>query len=256
MALAGLLLLNTASAQTTPGSPAMNVIELRNYRLKPGTRDRFTNYFVQNFIRSQVALGGYPHAQFKVKGADNNFFWIRGFADMASRSKFLPAFYYGPVWKQYGAEANSMLTNNDNVYLLKPLTLQNGALNTGTPFNAAQLTIKTGIAIIDFYTANTRLNELITLFSKDYIRALKTAGITNYSLWVSELTPNDFPRLPVFQDKNLLVVITFYRDERDYLSKQNLLNDALSEEVKTKLEDIVTIKNSQVLYPAGDSNSR
>ena len=226
----------------------ISVIELRNYILKPGKRDSFINYFEENFIQSQIELGGYPVGQFRVTGMDDNFFWIRGFADMDSRSKFLPAFYYGPVWKQYGAVANSMLLNNDNVYLLKPLTW-NGGLQHGKSITIDQLKARRGIVVIDFYIANTKLNKLIAFFSETYISILEKAGIENYTLWTSELAENDFPRLPVFQDKNLLAAITFYKDESEYVSKQKFADAALRDELKAQFGDIVTTQNTLILYP-------
>ena len=231
----------------------ISVIELRNYILKPGTRDNFTNYFEENFIQSQIELGGYPIGQFSIKGMVDNFFWIRGFTDMDLRSKFLPAFYYGPIWKQYGAVANSMLVNNDNVYLLRPLTWSKNSLQNGRSVTINQLKTRKGIAVIDLYIANTKLDQLITFFSETYISMLENEGIENYTLWTSELSENDFPRLPVFQDKNLLVAITFYKDENEYLSKQKIADAALSDELKAQFHDIVTTKNSLILYPTRSS---
>jgi hypothetical protein len=237
----------TAFAQTDETNHEINVMELRNYVLKPGQRERFTKYFEQHFTQSQVEVGAYPLNWFKVDGAPGNFLWLRGFADMASRSKFLPAFYYGPVWKQFGAEANTMLANNDNVYLLKPLTLQNGTLETSAAINTGLLRNNKGIAVIDFYIANTKLDKLKTAFAKYYLPAYKTAGITNFTLWVSEMAKNDFPQLPVFQDGNLLVVLTFYKDEAEYRAKQKLVNAALTEDIKAELQDIITTKNTLVV---------
>jgi len=247
--IAAILTIGSQAAFGQTGSPnqGINVIELRDYVLKPGQRERFTKYFEAHFTQSQVDLGGYPLNWFKVDGAPDNFLWIRGFADMASRSKFLPAFYYGPVWKQYGAEANTMLANNDNVYLLKPFTLNNGTLETGTPMNSNLLKTNKGIAVVDFYIANTKLDKLKTAFAKYYLPAFKAAGIENYTLWESELGKNDFPRLPVFQDSNLLVVITFYKDEAEYHKKQKQVESGLTEDAKVELQDIVTTKNSLVI---------
>ena len=247
--IAAILMLGgpAAFAQTGNANPDINVIELRDYVLKPGQREKFTQYFEQHFTQSQVDLGGYPLNWFKVDGAPDNFLWIRGFTDMASRSKFLPAFYYGPVWKQYGTEANSMLANNDNVYLLTPLTLNNGTLQTGMAINSSLLKGNKGIALVDFYIANTKLDKLKAAFAKYYLSAFKAAGIDNYTLWVSELEKNDFPRLPVFQDGNLLAVITFYKDETEYHQKQKLFQAGLSEDVKAELQDIITTKNTLVV---------
>jgi NIPSNAP. len=176
----------------------LTVIELRNYVLKPGLRDRFINYFENNFIQSQNELGANILGVYRVKGADDNFLWIRGFTDMESRSKFLPAFYYGDFWKAHRESANAMLANNDNVYLLKPLTLQNDTLVMSHGINFNQFTRNTGIAVVEFYIANTKLCKLIKLFSENYLPLIKNAGIKDYSLWVSEMEENTFPQLPVF----------------------------------------------------------
>ncbi len=227
----------------------LHVIELRNYILKPGKRDPFIDYFEENFIQSQIDLGGYPVGQFRIKGSENNFFWIRGFAHMASRSEFLPSFYYGPVWKEYGGVANNMLVNNDNVYLLKPLTWVDGSLQQEGPVNSDALKTGKGIAVVDFYIANSKLDKLISFFSKTYHPFLKNNAGQTDTFWISELAENDFPRLPVFQDKNLLVVIGFYKDEIEYAEKQQQIQLTLSEDLKAEWLDIVTLKNSLILYP-------
>src|SRR4030095_4660041 len=66
----------------------IRTLELRNYVTKTGKRDEFIAYFEENFIDSQNALGGFVLGQFRVKGAEDNFFWIRGYRDMAERSRY------------------------------------------------------------------------------------------------------------------------------------------------------------------------
>jgi hypothetical protein len=228
----------------------INVIELRNYVMKqPGQRDKFISYFEDNFIRSQNMLGGFTLGQYRVKGADNNFFWIRGFENMAARKKFLNDFYYGPVWKQHRAVPNSMLLNNDNVHLLKPLMLDKNGDRTSDTFNSNEFGKKKGVAVIDFYVANEKLDRLITFFGKTYLPLLHNNGIKDCSLWTSETIPNDFAPLPVFQDKNLLVTITYYADELDYQTKIKSVDSQLNEEARAEMHDVVTIKNTLILYP-------
>lgn len=104
---------NQTGAIHETDSNLIGIIELRNYVIKRGLRDSFIHYFEENFIEPQEALKGYLLGQYRVKGFEDNFCWIRGFKDMKERSAFLPAFYYGPVWKQHKVVANSMLANND-----------------------------------------------------------------------------------------------------------------------------------------------
>ncbi|HET9431919.1 MAG TPA: hypothetical protein VFO70_12120, partial [Chitinophagaceae bacterium] len=234
------------SAADNPGQ--IGVIELRNYELKEGKREMFHHYFETNLIQPQMDLNGFPLGQYRIKGQENNFFWIRGFENMQTRSVFLPSFYYGAIWKQHRNSVNPMIANNDNVHLLRPLVLQNNSLEAGT-INSSQLRPGNRIAVIDYYISNTKLDQLLDLFSSKYLSLLEKAGIKEYTLWKSELTENDFPQLPVFQDKNLLVTIAFYKDESEYQEKLHKLESMIEENLRTALQDAITIRNTLILYP-------
>jgi hypothetical protein len=223
----------------------IKVLELRNYILKPGKRDDFINYFEKHFITSQNILGGYVLGQFRIKNADNRFLWFRGFNDMSSRSIYLPEFYRKSlVWQKFKASANALIEDNDDVHLLKPLN--------DTGINTNRFAKHKGIVVIDYYTANAgQLDQLISLYQNKYASYLQSAGVNNSSLWVSELTPNDYPSLPVIQDKNLLVVITFYKNEADYLSKLKLAESNV--ELQEALKKLVQRKETLVNYPTEKS---
>lgn len=186
----------------------MNVIELRNYLLKPGKRDEFIQYFKDHFVESQHEMGAYTPGLFRIKNEDNRFFWIRGFDNMKQRSRFLPAFYGGEVWGQFGPAANDMMLEWHNVYLIKPLTENKEAFSQNK-----------GFFVIDYYKAkDNQRSKLIDFFSKEYISFLNEQNIKSITLWVSEMAENDFPRLPVYQDENLLIVITEFNNEAEYES--------------------------------------
>jgi hypothetical protein len=242
---------NTAEGVTAANQP-IRVLELRNYVAKPGQRDKFISYFETNFIDSQNAIGGYILGQFRVKDADDNFFWIRGFNDMASRSRYLPEFYRGEFWKQRRNYVNDMLINNDNVYLLKPLDLSED--QPGAAVNSNEFGKRKGLVVIDYYVANTRLKELIEFFKSKYLPFLKGNHISTTS-WVSELAENDFPGLPVFQDKNLLVTITPFKDEAEYQLKLKQMNADSNQKLLTELREIVTTRTTVILHPTKKSFS-
>jgi hypothetical protein len=232
----------------------IKVLELRNYFVRHGRRDEFINLFEENFVQSQNILGGYILGQYRIKGADDNFFWIRGFRDMPARYKFLNDFYFGsPAWKQHKSEANSMLLNNDNVYLLKPLNLKDSSTEAESSFNTNWFGQEKGIAVVDFYTSNTKRDKLIDFFKKKYTAILNASKIENASFWTSETTQNDFTGLPVFQDKNLLVQITFYKNELEYQNKLKEVDSKMNDEIKSEWADLVTIKNTLVIYPTEKS---
>jgi len=217
----------------------MNIIELRNYLLKPGARDKFIEYFKDNFIDSQNALVACTPGLFRIKEEDDRFFWIRGFNNMQERSKFLPAFYGGEVWKEFGPSANDMMLEWHNVYLLKPVE---------SSFHTVDK--KQELWVIDYYTSgNNQLDQLINLFKQTYIPFYHSRGINNISLWVSEMTENDFPKLPVYQQENLLVVITGYNNEAEYEGTVERFNSS-EKESASQIQELVKTRNSLLLYPA------
>jgi hypothetical protein len=244
------------TVQNLNANQNIKVLELRNYLVRQGQRDEFINLFEENFVQSQNTLGGYILGQYRIKGADDNFFWIRGFKDMPTRYKFLNDFYSGsPSWKQHKSAANSMLLNNDNVYLLKSLNLKENANDVDFNFNTNWFGQEKGVAVLDFYTSNTKRDKLIEFVKKKYAAILNASKIENASFWISETTPNDFTGLPVFQDKNLLVQITFYKNELEYQNQLKEADSKMNDELKSEWADLVTIKNTLVIFPTEKSFS-
>jgi hypothetical protein len=183
-------------------------------------------------------MGAYTPGQFRIKGEDDRFFWIRGFDNMQERSRFLPTFYGGDVWKEFGPAANEMMLEWHNVHLIK---LVAGSLNASD--------IKQELMVIDFYiAADNQLDRLVDLFVKSYISPGNKWGMKNVSLWISEMEENDFPRLPVYQYENLLVVMMSYSHEQEY----KLMTDRSSSvlELVDKVNTLATNKQRLILYPS------
>jgi len=227
----------------------IEVLELRNYLLKPGMTDTFSDYFNIHFVNPMRALGGHTIGQFKIAGAEDRFLWMRGFSNMHIRSKFLVDFYVNsPVWKQFGPGANEMMINSDNVYLLRPLRTHENVKEQRAKGNSYLLNAGKGITIVDFYTCNGTLNKVIHLFDTAYLPFLRSSGIQDITLWVSEMAENDFPRLPVFQDKNLLLTLTNYTGESDYeLKKEKIIS--MPADLKNSMQELITIQSQIILLP-------
>jgi len=138
---------------------------------------------------------------------------------------------------------------NDNVNLLKPLNVKDNSNETEFSFNTNWFLKEKGIAVVDFYTSNTKLDKLIEFVKKRYFPILVSVGVDNTSFWVSETSLNDFAVLPVFQDKNLLVQITFYKDELEYQTKVKFVDSKMSEEQKIDMGDLVTLKKTLIVCP-------
>ena len=234
-------------------NPNIKVLELRNYLLNPNLADPFSNYFNTHFVEPMNELGGYTLGQFKIKGDKNRFVWLRGFADMKTRVRFLNDFYINsPVWKEFGPGANDMMINSDNVHLLRPLNDRKNSSEPSEEFNSSLLKTDKGVIVVDFYICNSTLDKVINLFHISYVPFLKTSGINNITLWISEMSENDFPRLPVFQDKNLLLTITTYNDENDYQVKQQNIN-SMPDNLKKSMQELITTQSNLVLCPTTKS---
>ena len=226
----------------------IKVLEIRNYLLQTGMTDKFIRYFDSCFVNPMAELSGYTLGRFKIIDDKNRFVWLRGFGNMDERLNFLNAFYLkSETWKKYGPAANDMLINSDNCYLLKPLGTgkQLDELNEGTGKDALENCQP--IAVIDFYTANGKLDKFIDLYTSQYLPFLHSLAITEISCWVSELTENKFPRLPVFHDKNLFVTISFYKTKEMYEIQTAQAEQRIPGMLKREFQETVTFQNRLIL---------
>jgi len=100
--------------------------------------------------------------------------------------------------------------------------------------------------VIDFYLAKEKqLAQLIGAFERDYVSSLTKKP----TLLITEMASNDFPRLPVIQDPNLLVAITRYADEPEYQ-----LQSQQSLESKNRLREFIADESRLYLAPRRDLN--
>src|SRR6476619_7344989 len=93
------------------------VVELRQYSLRPGQRDVLIDIFDREFVETQEALGMSVLGQFRDLDNPDQFVWLRGFDDMTSRAEALQRFYTGPVWKAHSSRANATMIDCDDVLL-------------------------------------------------------------------------------------------------------------------------------------------
>ncbi|MGN6690515.1 MAG: NIPSNAP family protein [Sphingopyxis sp.] len=193
----------TGSARAAD-APDAQVIELRQYKLVPGVRDDFAALFDAKFVDSQEALAMRIVGQFRDHDDPDRFTWLRGFADLAAREKGLNAFYFGPVWQANRDAANPMLDDNDNVLLLKPASPGLGfapavARNADAAGGAVQIVIE--------YLWKTPEEGFAAFFADKMKPALDAAGVDVAAAYAPLGEPNNFPRLPIRDDRKLLVWI-------------------------------------------------
>jgi len=196
----------------------VTVIELRNYRLRPGATGDFIRYFEEHFLDSQRDEHMHPLGQFEVVAQPDRFVWVRAFEDMRARLQGLTGFYGGSFWQARRDQANAMMVEHHDVHLLRPLAPIARLTGGARPEDRASeppgvVSSRTGLVTADFYHAAPEAREdLVDRFDRTVRPALEADGHQVLGHFVAELEPNDYPRLPVIQDPSLLVVLSAYRD--------------------------------------------
>ena len=145
--------------------------------------------------------------QFRDLDDPDRFVWLRGFADMETRTRALEAFYGGPVWKEHGPAANTTLVDHTNVLLLKPV-----AGTAGFRFDP-QLRPEPGSPIVAGGIVVATIDHLGGPPSPDIVAAPDDAsGAEVLARLVTETARNGYPRLPVRDDANVRVTFRSYLD--------------------------------------------
>lgn len=171
-----------------PAVTPCSIVELRQYTLAPGTRDAFIALFEREFVETQEAAGMRLLGTFTDLEDPDRFVWLRGFDDMASRHAGLSGFYFGPCWQAHRDEANAMMLDSDNVRLLHPVA---GSARLEDAPRAGRTTVAVQAVGPRVDTTPTDLADLA-----DIVGVLETANVVN-----------DFPRLPVIENEDMLVVV-------------------------------------------------
>lgn len=99
------------------------VVELRQYTLRPGQRDVLADLFMRHFVTGQEAVGMRILGVYYDLDRPDRFVWLRGFPDMATRKAALSRFYFeSEVWRAHARAANATMVDTSDVLLLRPLT--------------------------------------------------------------------------------------------------------------------------------------
>jgi hypothetical protein len=92
------------------------IIEIRTYRLKPGERERFIEFFERKSGPVQQSKGIKLFGPFVDLQNENVVVYLRGFATAEERNRVRALFYDGSEWKgELKAEARRMLEHCDVV---------------------------------------------------------------------------------------------------------------------------------------------
>jgi hypothetical protein len=181
------------------------VIELRQYTLRPGTRDAFAALFDAELVEPQEAAGMRVLGQFRDLDRPDVFVWLRGFPDMEARRRALHAFYDGPVWAAHRDAANGMMLDSDDVLLLEPagngplLDAEAGAHPPGVAPTGGVVTVRVDPVRPADSARFARCHASVVA------PALDAAGGRPLALLASLHAVNSFPRLPVREHEHVMV---------------------------------------------------
>lgn len=181
------------------------VIEFRRYTTVEGGQAAFTRYFETLFPEAFQQLGALALGQFTEHGNPNSFLWLRGFTSWEQRAVANAAFYYGPVWKEHKATLNGLMTDSDNVLLLRPLRPGSGvpAMSVVDPLrepDGAQ-----GEAVAVLCAVQPGQVERFAELAAPAFAAWRAAGWREAGILATLDMPNNFPQLPVRGDGPHLV---------------------------------------------------
>jgi quinol monooxygenase YgiN len=195
------------------------IVDLRQYTLYPGTRDAFVELFDREFVETQEAAGMRIIGQFRDLGDPNRFVWLRGFADMPARAQALSDFYlHGAAWKAHAEAARAHMIDSSDALLLRPARAQSGfALAPPQRRPALDAALPPGIVVATVYPLSSPADgDLLGFFEDVVCPALRDAGATLLGSFVTEPSPNNFPRLPLREDENVFVLFTGFADLAAY----------------------------------------
>ena len=75
------------------------IVEVRSYRIKPGHREEFIQFFESRSIPALRSYGMKVVGPFLDLENSNKFVWLRTFPSLEDREKMRTAFYEGDLWK-------------------------------------------------------------------------------------------------------------------------------------------------------------
>lgn len=76
------------------------IVEIRTYRVHPGLRDRFLEFFEHEAVPLQRSLGIRVLGPFLDLEDPDVFVWLRAFPSPAERDRMRSALYDGAKWKE------------------------------------------------------------------------------------------------------------------------------------------------------------
>ena len=197
------------------------------YALHPGRRDELIELFEREFVETQEAVGMQVIGQFYDLDDPNRFAWLRGFNDMDSRAQSLNAFYSGPIWKEHRDAANATMIDSDNVLLLRLTHPTSGfSLNGHRPPRGSRAKQNGFVAATIYYFSRPVDSDFIHYFENTIHPILMETDAQLLAYFVTEDSPNTFPRLPVHEGEHVFVWFAGFQSQVAYEQHTNQLAES------------------------------
>lgn len=203
------------------------IVDLRMYTHQPNRRDDFIKLFEDQFIETQEAVGIQVIGHFFDLDDPNRCVWLRGFNDMSVRKESLTAFYTGPIWKALRDKTNATLIDSDNVLLLRLVHPTSGFSLNGNRPPLGSHTKQVGFMTATLYYFDAPVDsDFINYFENTIKPTLTNAGASVLAYFVTEDSPNTFPRLPVRKGEHVFVWFAGFQEEEAHQSHLVELEDS------------------------------
>lgn len=208
------------TAEHDPHLTEFEAIEFRRYTVKADERKHFAQYFDAYFPEAFQQLGAIAAGSFFERKNPTGFTWIRGFHTIDDRSMVNAAFYYGSVWNEHRDTLNDLMTDSNNVLLLRPLSPERGvemlpAVDPVAEPNGAQ-----GVIVAQVFAVKANAVEAFAKAAELTFAKYRAAGARQAGVLVTLDVKNNFPQLPVRTDGPYLVWLGILKNnqalERDF----------------------------------------
>ena len=211
----------TAKASTEPSVlNDFQAIEFRRYTIKEGEREHFAQYFESYFPEAFEQLGAIAAGSFFERGNQTGFTWIRGFHTIEARAVVNAAFYYGPLWREHKKTLNDLITDSDNVMLLRPMSPDRGVTVLPTVDPVTEATGAHGVVVAQIFAVRANNVEAFAKEAEATFAKYRAAGAREAGVLVTLDVSNNFPQLPIRTDGPYLVWLGILKDnqmlERDF----------------------------------------
>jgi hypothetical protein len=189
----------------------MDVVELRQYTMRPGRRDDLVDLFDREFIEPQEAAGARVIGQFRDQRDPDRFVWLRGFADMDTRAAALADFYGGPVWRAHRDAANDTMLDSDDVLLLRPVGAAGGFDLAPRRFEPT----RSVVAATVYHRDEPVDDEFVGFFDDIVAPFMAGLGAPPVATFATLAARNNFPALPVRTRARVFVWFSVFADDFD-----------------------------------------